>query len=509
MANYYVSPSGADSNNGLGPDASSSTNRPFQTLARAIGSSGVAVAGDTVYLAPGVYRGSVSIGVDGASGNRITIAGDPANGQGFKDAAGNRISPGEVRLTPYDIDDRTAPSSNTTPLILQARGYLTFRNLWIVGGRNAASATAINTASNGAGRGISFIDCVISQGYAPMSADLILYNGSADGSGNGVPADWTFERCTFLSINRRCLSINGSTANVDYSLNFQIRNCLFLGGNAGVQVGGSGSGAGKPGGVSINACTFLGQSPNCVATGNANVSTTDPVDVRHSILITTNTALSANVLGQIVEDYNLIASGSSYGSISAGAHTQRSGDYSLNVDIGQSRIWGQSPRPFFTPTAGSPLLGFGGDSTAPTTDWANRARPEGGRSTANAVGYLERHDTAAQETTTTDSGPGIRIEGPGSHEFALPVDAVATAISVKARFDSAHGPANKPQAILLSAAEIGVSAQSLTMSAPVDTWETLTFAPITPTARGVVTIRLVSRAAAGNGRAFFDTFQVQ
>lgn len=310
MANYYVSPSGSDSNNGLGPDASNATNTPFLTLAKAIGGSGVAAPGDTVFVAPGVYRGTLSVGIDGASGNVVTIAGDPTNAQGFRDASGVSIAPGEVRLTPYDIDDRTAPSGTSTTLSLQGKGYLTFQNLWIVGGRNAFSGTAIATLSTGAGRGVTFRDCLISQGYAPMGTDLVVVYSGVDGSSNGIPTDWTFDRCTFMSINRRGLAINAALAAADYSLDFNVVNCLFLGGNVGVQVGSAGSGSGKGGGISINACSFLWQSASSVATSNANVSKTYPVDVRHSVCICPNTSLSSNVSGQIVEDYNLIASGS-------------------------------------------------------------------------------------------------------------------------------------------------------------------------------------------------------
>lgn len=124
-------------------------------------------------------------------------------------------------------------------------------------------------------------------------------------------------------------------------------------------------------------------------------------------------------------------------------------------------------------------------------------------------GAFEYHDSAQKETTTTDAGSvGITIEGPGSHEFLIPVDAASTTITVKTRYDANHGTTNKPQAILLANGEIGVTTETKTATAAADTWDTLTFTAQTPTAKGVVTVRLVSRSDTPYGRCYFDTWTV-
>ncbi len=126
-----------------------------------------------------------------------------------------------------------------------------------------------------------------------------------------------------------------------------------------------------------------------------------------------------------------------------------------------------------------------------------------------AVGAFERQDSAQKETTTTDAGSvGIAITGQGSHEFNIPVDATATTISVRCSWDTAHGNGSKPQATLLANGEISVTTETVTAAGTSPTWETLTFATQTPTAKGIVTVRLISRSAVSNGRAFFDTFGV-
>lgn len=129
-------------------------------------------------------------------------------------------------------------------------------------------------------------------------------------------------------------------------------------------------------------------------------------------------------------------------------------------------------------------------------------------STWGNTGPLALHNTATKETSVTDSGNAIRIDGPGSHEFQIPVDATSTTISIKARYNANHGTTNKPQVILVAEGQIGVSTETKTMTAAADTWETLTFTAFTPSANGVVTIRVVSRSAKPFGSAYFDTVTV-
>lgn len=132
------------------------------------------------------------------------------------------------------------------------------------------------------------------------------------------------------------------------------------------------------------------------------------------------------------------------------------------------------------------------------------------QTSVNAVnktaGCFERHDTAEKETTTTDAGSvAIRLTGRADHAIYVPVDATSTTISVRAYYDANHAATNKPQAILDANGEIGVTTETKTMTVAAGNWETLTFAAQTPSAKGWVTIRLVSRSDVPIGNAFFDT----
>ena len=105
----------------------------------------------------------------------------------------------------------------------------------------------------------------------------------------------------------------------------------------------------------------------------------------------------------------------------------------------------------------------------------------------------------------------MALVGPSSQERPILVDSQPTTISVKVRWDGNHGDAAKPQAVLIAEPQIGVAGQVATATSTGGTgstpnaFETLTFAPFTPTGPGVVMLRMVSRAAAGNGAAYFDT----
>jgi hypothetical protein len=63
--------------------------------------------------------------------------------------------------------------------------------------------------------------------------------------------------------------------------------------------------------------------------------------------------------------------------------------------------------------------------------------------------------------------------------------------------------------LLINGGQIGVSDQTVTAtSASGSGYETLTFSSFTPSAAGIVTIRLVNRTTNGSGIAAFDTFTV-
>lgn len=498
---------GNDANNGLGPDASHATNKPWKTIAKALGASGMA-SGDTLYLAPGSFREVVTVAMTSATAE-TSIIGDPANAQGFKDASGVLVPPGDVVWTGYTTDDVTAPST-TSLLTLAGRDFLTFRNIVMVGSN--VDPSVVNAATGTSATNITFRDCVLIAGN--IAGRIVRCETAA-----GVAASWTIDRCTIIGNSPTAGSVGVilNRHSADYDANVQITNCLFInptGGSTGnVRVSSTGAGTGLGGGVDLVSCTVFGGC--ALSTADANLSTSIPCTITGSILYAPGTsgAIQANTAGQITEDYNWIWATTRDTNVTDGANSVSSTGGPPRAplfEFGQARISGRQARPFLMPAPGSPFLNFG-VSGAPSVDHLNRPRPAGSGLAASAgvgvaVGAYERHDTAQQELTTVDaSGSGLVIVGPGDHDLKIPVDATATTISIKGRYDTSHGTTNKPQVLLLANAKLGVSAQTLTMSAAANTWETLTTSSFTPSTKGVVTIRLVSRSAAGGGKAFFDT----
>lgn len=493
MTIYYVSKQGNDASNGLGPDASHASNKPWLTILKAIGATGIA-SGDTVYIGPGIYREAIAVAMTSAVAE-TAIIGDPGNSQGFKDGSGVLVAPADVIWTAYTTNDTTAPSGAST-LGLAGRDFLTFQTIVFVGGAGTPSVIDGTTTNS---VNITFRDCTFLHSGAGSG---VGYTGLAD-----VASNWLIDRCIFVSafFNNSIDLVLPTSALADYDSNFVIQNSIIMGGIIGITITASGALSFKAGGVDALNCTIFASSTAAFRTNSANLSTSIPCTVNNCLIMNQATAISANTSGQITENYCRIQSNTLRNNVSAGANSITGQTHALLLEVGQALFMGRATRPFLAPTSGSPLLGFG-STGAPSVDIENRSRPSGGASTSNAVGARERHEIGTQETSVVQAGAsGVKITGPGDHDFQIPVDASSTTISIYVRYDTTHGTGSKPQAILLANGAIGVTAETKTATVGVDTWEQLTFAAQTPTAKGFVTIRCVSRAAAGGGIAYFDT----
>lgn len=138
-----------------------------------------------------------------------------------------------------------------------------------------------------------------------------------------------------------------------------------------------------------------------------------------------------------------------------------------------------------------------------TVDFTGRPRPTSLRPT---IGPFDVHDHGVIQSTVSRSGSALQLTGPGDHEFLVPVTSGSTTVSVYARYDTAHGTTAKPQ-LQVYGDQVGVDLQTATMTAAADTWEQLSIT-VNPTKSGLLTVRLVCRAASATGNAYFDDLSV-
>ena len=561
MATYYIRTDGSDANAGT----SNTSGGAWLTIGKSLtgGIADVTIT-NTIYVAPGTYRESVTMTAAPTAVQSFIADVDASHFDGT-------INPGKVRWSSRTTNDRTVPVTGS-PLIANSKNKFSYDGFIFDGGTSGAQIVeSLN------GNTITFSDCVFIAG-APANQNIINITPVVD-----VNSALLFDRCTFISNASIVITLPTSTV-ADYDCGIVFKNCRWFGGNRCVQITASGANSFKGGGVQLLNCLMFAPFTGGVVTSSANVATSIPCLAYNCIFVTGGTALNANTSGQITENFNYIFAITPRTNVTAGNNSHVN-EYGLHIHLGEEVYQGAQQRPFFMPWDSSPLLGFGNQSGAPTVDWLNRARPEGGGNATNnttsgtatsgaastltdsgkswttnayageiveltggtgsgqlraitsntatalsvnpawttnpdntsvytvyhggknpAVGPLERHDTAIKETSTTQAGSiGLVIVGPGSHDFQVPVNAVSTTLSVYVQYDANHSTTNKPQVQLLANGELGVSAETKTVVAGTGTWEQVTFTAFTPSKKGKVTLRLVSRASNSNGKAFFDT----
>jgi hypothetical protein len=118
MAIYYVRNDGNDSNTGTGTQ----TTQAWKTLTKALGASGIA-GGDTLYIAPGVYRETVTLGFS-SSASTTYIIGDPLA------TKFSGLTASSVRVTSYLTTDTLGLSGNNTITAI-GKSNISFDKLYI------------------------------------------------------------------------------------------------------------------------------------------------------------------------------------------------------------------------------------------------------------------------------------------------------------------------------------------------------------------------------------------
>lgn len=345
----------------------------FQTVGKVVGATIPIASGDQSYIGAGVYRESLTFATTFTSETKFT-------GDIFGQFTGDA---GTVEITDYTTDDRTGFGSSAV-FGLNTRNFVTFERVLAIEGNSGAVITATAGLHD-----ITFNECVL----VNVQNNRNIFNPTTSAN---VAANFTFNRCIFVSSGAFTYTLTRPTT-ADFDYNIANNNCIFLGdGGTCVAVASTGANTFNGGGVHMDHCTALGKGS--LFTTATNNSTTIPCTVNNSISFgVVSTTLNAATLGQIIEDYNIVASRTN---VTAGAHSQilTNGAY-VKVDWGQSFLWGMLPRAFLSPLLSSPVLGFGASAASVATDLLNTTRPYG------TVTYGDRGTaTAGAATTLTDTG---------------------------------------------------------------------------------------------------------
>lgn len=328
MATAYVSP--------VGSAAYPGTVGAPTSLTTALSSAG---AGDIVYLAPGSYRGTFTLGVSGTAGNTIQFIGDP---QATQTIGG--IAAGVVRVTNY-LNDAANPTAAIL-LTVSSRNHWSFTNIYFEAYQTGTYAFSLATSTNW-----SFEKCFFLTRYSRGFTITTTAN---------VAQNATFNKCIF-NTSAYAIDINGANHTENYSLNMSITDCVsyktFLqtfNGSAGTNT--------NAGGISIYNLTVLDGFGTQIYQSN----TVHPITVYNSVVLNMSGSytLFNNISGAVVENYNLLMGVTN--SVTAGANSLYVGSFGL--DYGYSAIVGLPAPSIIGPYLGSRLLGAGTATGAPATD---------------------------------------------------------------------------------------------------------------------------------------------
>ena len=333
MATYYVRPDGNNSNAGTGPAA----NQAWQTLARIVQAGTAFTSGDTVYIAPGTYRESVTTTATYTSATYFT--GDPTAAQ-FPG-----VTPGMVRITNFLVNDNSAATSQNL------WGGVTFDYINISNIYFDHSTFGKGIGYTGTGNNSSIKNCI--------------FSGNSQASGGvGAPSisltsikNTLIENCIVM---RSYLGIFVTTT-TDTDTNVDIRNCFITGSNDyGIFIANS-----TGGGINVTNNTLhftRGTAVFLTGAGNA----TSISNVTNNIFYHCTSSVGGGSSVNIIENYNRRIGSGGNSTVLTGAFTVTDG--APQFDFGHTSLFGLALQKPFSSITGSVNVGAGLSTYASTTD---------------------------------------------------------------------------------------------------------------------------------------------
>jgi hypothetical protein len=355
MATYYLSTStGNDSWTGLSAAFTSGSTGPWKTLAKALGAAGMA-SGDTLYIAPGNYNESVTIGF--APSAATQIIGDP-NSQFF---AGVNAAP--IWISAFNTAGTSQPV--TTDLIIAAsRNYFEWSNIWWKTGNSGKAVSATSA------RYWKFTNCIFENNNFSGVDGLVSLS-----SAGSTALDAIFTRCRFEGGFAQILLTGGNVSDTT-----SITSCVFTSCPQGIRLATIG--------VAITNCTFICCQSAGISQSSGNSSF--PTSVRNSVFVRTVTAINVTTTGHLTENFNRFLNANRTNTGTLGANSTTGGDAGL--DVGYLLQTNGNYLQTYTPYTSSPNTAFGTATSAPAVDlynvaW-NGASPDAGGITYRVITSL-------------------------------------------------------------------------------------------------------------------------
>ena len=388
MAIYYVRPDGSNANTGTGP----ATTQAWQTVQYALTNATLTTGVNYIYIAPGVYRESITLNITPTSSNTLVISGDP-NATQF-----TGVAQGVVRLTNF-VTDNTNPTSSRV-FFSNSKSYFTLENIYIDG---------IKTGDIIDGAMVDIKSCtdvtirkmvIVNHAYFDNFAAACAISTAASNT------NIVIERSYFTS--QVGLIILLPSSGTVYNPQITIRNCHALGNCAGIMIAANGASVATSNGVNVYNCTIYGIT-RCIWFNTSN--TTTPSTLYNSLIMGIGNGATGIILqtaNVLTENFNKIRSGNAATNISTfGANTTTAGSY--GIDNNYSRIVGLPNLSALQSYYLSPNANAGTATGAPTTDiygvtWTG-VNPDVGVGTYATPGNIGQYNPTERNTSSVTISP--------------------------------------------------------------------------------------------------------